>query len=272
MAEENVELRGEIVVSQSEAKEVAQMYTNLRRKCEEAGLRESWEEIKDCAKMVDASMTKQDNEGRLVRKTRGNDELGLTHPMSVASKSIDIAKRHPDLVTLNDELVEAALFHDFFEDFDKAVGVFNVRYPGSRVKAIRVMGVAMDVTKATALDRRVDDETEEQFAQRKSAFEAKMSDKAEKIRVKDDEDTKLLENVTARAEAGDFRPMVIKIADRIHNLETIGGLKPEAIDRTLAQTRAEFIPLAIRFGLIKEAEEMMMMCNAAAEKRLNNTR
>lgn len=245
-----------------EREKVAEMYKSLEDACKGSGIGNDWKEIEECLKMVDASMSKVNEKGVRVRKRRKNNDLDLSHPVAVAIKTIEIARKYPKMVALNAELIEAAVLHDFFEDFEMAVGVFNLWYPGDKNRAAKVMGIALDVTKAIKTDRRVDSDTDSTYSLRTKVY-GKLIDSDTKFRIKDIEDDALLKNVIDRAMAGDNRPLVIKIADRLHNLETVGGLKPDAKNRTIRQTRKEFVPLARRFGLIAEADEMERLCKAA---------
>lgn len=47
----------------------------------------------------------------------------------------------------------------------------------------------------------------------------------------------------------DFRVVLIKLADRLHNMSTLDNMKPDARRRIADETFAKYIPLARRFGM-----------------------
>jgi len=62
------------------------------------------------------------------------------------------------------------------------------------------------------------------------------------------------------AMAKDPRVIVIKLADRLHNLRTLEGLDPKRIERQCRETEEFFIPLARRLGLASIYREMEDWC------------
>ncbi|MCX8111761.1 MAG: RelA/SpoT family protein [Bacteroidia bacterium] len=56
--------------------------------------------------------------------------------------------------------------------------------------------------------------------------------------------------------ADDIRVALIKLADRLHNLRTLAGLKPEKQAKILAETEYIYVPIAHRLGLYAIKTEM----------------
>ncbi|MCS7188304.1 MAG: RelA/SpoT family protein [Bacteroidia bacterium] len=79
--------------------------------------------------------------------------------------------------------------------------------------------------------------------------------------------------------ADDIRVALIKLADRLHNLRTLTGMKPEKQAKILAETEFIYIPIAHRLGLYaikSEMEDLIFHFRepekyAEIEKRLQDT-
>ncbi len=122
---------------------------------------------------------------------------------------------------LDSTTVAAALLHDVLEESDTTLADLANEF-GSEISKL-VDGV----TKITGL-----------------RFESRERAQAENFR-------KMLLSVVQ-----DVRVILIKLADRLHNMRTISSLTPEQIDRISRETREIFAPLAGRFGMAKIQREL----------------
>ena len=70
-----------------------------------------------------------------------------------------------------------------------------------------------------------------------------------------------VENLQMLDRTGNTRGLYVKIADRMHNMRTIGGHKKVAKRKLIAQETADFfVPLARKLGLTEAAAEFEKMC------------
>eukprot|EP00974_Lingulodinium_polyedra_P124780 11191963-Lingulodinium_polyedra.AAC.1 len=68
-----------------------------------------------------------------------------------------------------------------------------------------------------------------------------------------------LQNVLESA-AGDVRVLVIKVADRLHNMRTLERMPPKKQRRVADETRAVYVPLAERLGVRVWKTELEELC------------
>lgn len=122
---------------------------------------------------------------------------------------------------LDSATVAAGLLHDVIEESE--VEVTDLR----REFGDEIAGLVDGVTKITGLK-----------------FESREREQAENFR-------KMLLSVVQ-----DVRVILIKLADRLHNMRTISHLEPEQIDRIARETRDIYAPLAGRFGMAKMQREL----------------
>ncbi len=144
---------------------------------------------------------------------RKSGEPYIVHPVAVARLVADMG--------LDGETVAAALLHDTVEDtMLRAADVEAVFGP-----AVRQLVEAE--TKVSKLPRQL-----------VSVLEAGLSDKAA---------ANLCHLVFAMAR--DWRVVVVKLADRLHNMRTLGFMAPAKQQSVSKETLAVYVPLAERLGL-----------------------
>jgi GTP pyrophosphokinase len=168
-------------------------------------------------------------------QTRLSGEPYITHPLAVATILTELE--------MDDETVAAGLLHDVIEDCGVTREQLAAEF-GNEIADL-VDGVTKlkladfeqrDMGKAAALPEPVDDvESPEHAARKKRHGETNKS--AANLR-------KIL-----LAMAKDLRVMVIKLADRLHNMRTLSAM-PEARQKRVAQETLQiFAPLAHRLGI-----------------------
>lgn len=147
---------------------------------------------------------------------RSTGEPYVTHPLAVAQILADL--------NMDEASIVAGLLHDVLEDCPEEMG----RSMGT-VFGDEVMGLVDGVTKlklspiANATSR-----------QRAAAETTRAGETMRKMLL---------------AMAKDFRVMVIKLADRLHNMQTLDALPPEKRTRIANETLAVYAPLAARLGI-----------------------
>lgn len=140
----------------------------------------------------------------------------ITHPLAVATIVADMM--------MDDQTVIAALIHDTVEDNEQVIIEAIEKMFGPEVRHL-VEGV-------TKLSWKAVGEFGPQSRKAQETFKA-----AESLR-------KML-----LAMAKDFRVMVIKLADRLHNMLTLDNLPPHKRTRIASETLDVYAPLAARLGI-----------------------
>ncbi len=149
-------------------------------------------------------------------QTRSSGESYIHHPLAVARILVDLR--------MDDDSIVAALLHDVLEDCPEIKVETLAAEFGEDVVAL-VEGVTKLKFKPQA-----------ELSDRQRAV-AETNRTAETLR-------KML-----LAMAKDFRVMVIKLSDRLHNMMTLDALPPEKQTRIASETLDIYAPLAARLGI-----------------------
>ncbi|MBS1718495.1 MAG: bifunctional (p)ppGpp synthetase/guanosine-3',5'-bis(diphosphate) 3'-pyrophosphohydrolase [Armatimonadetes bacterium] len=147
---------------------------------------------------------------------RHSGEAYITHPLAVANILVDLK--------MDDDTIAAALLHDVLEDCPSYTRVELQQTFGDDV-----LQLVEGVTKLSF------------------SHPTDMTDR-EKARA---ETTRTAESLRKMllAMAKDFRVMVIKLADRLHNMQTLEALPPSKRLRIANETLDIYAPLAARLGI-----------------------
>jgi GTP pyrophosphokinase len=186
---------------------------------------------------------------------RGTGEPYISHPLQVA---IILAEMHLDL-----ETVQAALLHDTIEDTaatnDDILKQFGETV-ANLVEGVTKLGTVSKLQREQGDERRKpkDDSSEPAPAT------PRPSSAKEKTRPHGDSHQQQAENLRKMflAMFDDPRVVLIKLADRLHNMRTLQGLPPQKQVRIAEQTLEIYAPLANRLGMwqIKgELEDLSFM-------------
>lgn len=157
---------------------------------------------------------------------RGTGEPYISHPLTVATI---LAEMRLDLETL-----QAALLHDTIEDTPVTYEDIKAQFGPT------VAHLVEGVTKLGTIPRlhgRVQDGTKPEPKSEKGDKAQREAQQAENLR-------KMF-----LAMFDDPRVVLIKLADRLHNMRTLEGVAPEKQQRIAAQTLEIYAPLANRLGM-----------------------
>ena len=152
-------------------------------------------------------------------QTRLSGEPYITHPLKTALFLADLR--------LDDHTIIAALLHDVVEDCGISLEELEKRFGPEVAKLVD------GVTKLTRLNSR---------------FQSPAGDGSDPS---DDSDGLYAESLRKMlvAMAEDIRVVLIKLADRLHNMQTLGALPPEKRKRIAQETLDIYSPLAHRLGI-----------------------
>jgi len=151
-------------------------------------------------------------------QARSSGEPYITHPLAVAHI---LAK-----LGVDDDTLVASLLHDVLEDTE--LKHFNPEFIG-KTFGDEVVQLVEGVTKLRFKTPQDMDARQRRVAETTRA--------AESLR-------KML-----LAMARDFRVIIIKLADRLHNMQTLDALAPEKRTRIASETLDVYAPLAARLGI-----------------------
>lgn len=122
----------------------------------------------------------------------------------------------------------------------------NIAHIGMGSKTIAA-GILHDVPEDTEVTFK---ELEDKFGH-EIAFLVDGVTKLGKIKLRGTKEELYLENLRKMflAMAADIRVVIIKLADRLHNMETLGALPPDKRERIARETLEVFVPIANRLGI-----------------------
>ena len=149
---------------------------------------------------------------------RANGEPYFVHPIAVANLLADLR--------LDDATIVTALLHDVVEDTDATLVTVAEEFGNE------VADLVAGVTKLSEIERR------------DQVLNTREQAQAENFR-------KLI-----LAVAQDARVLLVKLADRLHNMRTLGNLSDERRERIARETMEVYAPLAGRMGMQAMREEL----------------
>ncbi|MEQ1823417.1 MAG: bifunctional (p)ppGpp synthetase/guanosine-3',5'-bis(diphosphate) 3'-pyrophosphohydrolase [Fimbriimonadaceae bacterium] len=149
-------------------------------------------------------------------QTRTSGEAYINHPLAVTRILANLG--------VDDETLVAALLHDVLED--------TQAFTHETLKAQFGADVSNLVEGVTKLKIKIPQEADAR--QRRVAETTRAAESLRKMLL---------------AMARDFRVIIIKLADRLHNMETLDALPPEKRTRIANETLDVYAPLAARLGI-----------------------
>jgi RelA/SpoT family (p)ppGpp synthetase len=169
--------------------------------------------------------------------TRESGEPYITHPIAVAQLLTELR--------MDPEAIAAGLLHDVAEDTDYGVDYIRTHFGATIAKLVD------GVTKLKKIQEK-----------RGKPDEPVSNQKAESLR-------KMM-----LASIEDLRVLIIKLADRLHNMRTLGGQKEHKRRRTARETLDYYAPIANRLGIWRIKSELedlsFRYLNPSAYKEIKN--
>lgn len=163
-----------------------------------------------------------------INQKRSTGEPYITHPLAVAGI---LARTKLDAPT-----IAAALLHDVAEDTSVTLDVIREQF-GDEIAGL--------VNAVTKLSKR--EGIKREFTIGESAGAAK-DDTSETFNYRTERDAESLRKMMLGL-AEDVRVVLIKLADRLHNMHTLDALSPEKQRRIARETLDIYAPLANRLGI-----------------------
>jgi len=149
---------------------------------------------------------------------RANGEPYFIHPIAVANLLADLR--------LDDATIATALLHDVVEDTEATLATLSDQFGNE------IADLVAGVTKLSEIERR------------DQVLNTREQAQAENFR-------KLI-----LAVAQDARVLLVKLADRLHNMRTLGNLSDARRERIARETMEVYAPLAGRMGMQSMREEL----------------
>ena len=168
---------------------------------------------------------------------RESGEPYITHPIAVAQLLTELR--------MDPEAIAAGLLHDVAEDTDYGVEYIRTHFGATIAKLVD------GVTKLKKIQEK-----------KGKSDEPVSNQKAESLR-------KMM-----LASIEDLRVLIIKLADRLHNMRTLGGQKEHKRRRTARETLDYYAPIANRLGIWRIKSELedlsFRYLNPSAYKEIKN--
>lgn len=146
---------------------------------------------------------------------RDSGEPYIVHPLAVAAILADLR--------MDDDTIVASLLHDVIEDSELAPDVIREHFGEDVLRLVEGVTKLKFKPSSGLTDR-----------QKASAETTRAAESLRKMLL---------------AMAKDFRVMVIKLADRLHNMQTLDALDPSRRTRIANETLDIYAPLAARLGI-----------------------
>ena len=172
------------------------------------------------------------------RQKRASSEPYITHCVATASILANLKVPH--------EVVAAALLHDTVEDTKITIDELRDKFGDEIAKLVDGVTKLTNLPRVSHADQKTKESTKESgFVE--DSEEYMIHEDLEKSRRKDLATETLRKTLMAMGD--DVRVVLIKLADRLHNMRTLSYIPEEKRKRIAIETRDIFAPLANRLGI-----------------------